>query len=85
MLVIELADMDLNTHMVLRVVASPVITPNLKLLTKIRKRKKTQSAISRKRQRFISGMPDYQISPDELHLKRAYIEEWHHRIRENQV
>lgn len=87
MLVIELpAEPVLSVRYVMTVGPKPVkLNPNRKLLERIKKIQNGQSRISRQRQKFISGMPIYRMTPDELQHKRDYIEEWHDRIRENTV
>lgn len=62
---------------------SEPIAPNPQLLKKLNKTRRKQTASSRNRQNFITGMSIYRMSKEELTLKRLYIEEWHHRIKEN--
>jgi hypothetical protein len=65
-------------------IEQPKPEPNFALLKKLNKGRSRQSATSKKRQNFITGVSLYRISKEELVLKRIYIEDWHHRIKENE-
>lgn len=58
--------------------------PNASLMKRMTHGRSRQSAISRKRQAFISGMNAYRMSGDERAAKQAYLDEWHSRMGDNE-
>jgi hypothetical protein len=82
---IELPElMNVTVHTLVDWRPAQPVEPNQALLSQMNQKRSRQSARSRKSQSFITGMSAYRMSNEEMARKRAYIEEWHSRIGDNE-
>lgn len=63
--------------------AQPAPAPNPQLLRELKRARGRQTANSRKKQEFITGMSAYRPSAEEVDARRRYIDEWHARMDES--
>lgn len=79
---------SLNVHHMLDCHPTQPIAPNEEMLKKLKTGKRSkfgvnQTAHSKKNQSFITGMDPHRLSTDEQRARRAYMEEYNDRMKED--